>query len=221
MKKYQNILFDMDGTLIDSQNGIMESIIHTLKILEINEADMDKLRSFIGPPLKKAFVDAYNMSENDADNAVEIFREYYKEKGIYNVELYTGIESMLNTLKESGYHLFIATSKPTDFTEKIVSYLNIDQYFRGIAGSNLDNTRSKKSEVIQYLLDTYQMDNKDEILMIGDKSQDIRGACQCGISAVAVSYGYGTENELLQSKPLYIADSPEDLTLYIRKTEYE
>lgn len=221
MKKYHNILFDMDGTLIDSQNGIIESIIYTLNILGINEENMDKLRSFVGPPLKAAFVDTYNMSESDADSAVKIFRKYYQENGIYNVELYAGIEEMLDTLKESGYHLFIATSKPTVFTKKIVSYLHIDQYFKGIAGSNLDNTRSRKNEVIQYLLDTYGMENKDEILMIGDKSQDIIGAHYCGISAVAVSYGYGTERELLQSEPLYIANSPEELTLYIRKTEYE
>lgn len=214
-------MFDLDGTLVDSQNGIIKSIVFTLNKFKIYESDSKRLRSFVGPPLKESFVKYYDMKENTADDAVRVFREYYNKNGLYEVELYEGTRAMLDTLKSCGYRLFIATSKPTIFAQKIAKYLRVDSYFEEIAGSNLDNTRSKKAEIIEYLIDTFHMGNKKEILMIGDKSQDILGAAKCDISAIGVSYGYGTESELQQSHPIYIADSPEKLTKYIRNAEYE
>lgn len=214
MKKYQYILFDMDGTLVDSEPGILDSLKETLKILEVEKYDADYLRKFLGPPLKESFIAYFNMEESEAEAAVKIFRRHYSNEGMYKSKLYKGIEETLAHLF-GKYTLFIATSKPTPYTEVITKELGIYQYFRGIAGSNLDNSRGKKEEVIQYLLDEFSIRDKSQSLMIGDKAQDLIGARKCGIDAAGVSYGYGTMEELSSQEPIIIFHSPEEIIEYL------
>lgn len=216
MKKYQYILFDMDGTLIDSEPGILASLKETLKILGIEKYDANYLRKFLGPPLKESFMSYLHMEESEAEAAVKIFRDRYSNEGIHKSKLYEGIKEILVYLF-GKYNLFIATSKPTPYTEVIAKELDIHQYFRGIVGSNLDNSRGKKGEVIQYILDKFFILDKSQSLMIGDKAQDLIGARECGIDAAGVSYGYGTIEELSSQKPVIIFDSPEEIIEYLRR----
>lgn len=146
MKKYQYILFDMDGTLVDSEPGILDSLKETLKTLGVEKYEANYLRKFLGPPLKDSFLAYFNMEESEAEAAVKIFRSHYSNEGMYKSKLYKGIKETLAFLS-GKYDLFIATSKPTPYTEIIAKELGIHQYFRGIAGSNLDNSRGKKRKL--------------------------------------------------------------------------
>ena len=215
---YQYILFDLDGTLADTSEGILNSAQYSLKQCGIAEADRNKLKKFIGPPLKDTFMKLYSMDEEQATEATAKFREFYNEHGKYQCKLYNGTEHLLKSLKEHGATLIVATSKPTVFSEEILSFLKIDQYFDGIIGSNLDNTRSKKGEIIGYILQEYNISDKKSAVMIGDKSQDLTGAFQCGISAIGVTYGFGTLEELSSVTSEAILNSPSSILTYLERT---
>lgn len=211
MSNYKHILFDMDGTLVDSEGGIIESLLYTLEVLNYGTLEESEVRKFLGPPLNKSFQDNCNMTEGEAEEAVKIFRSYYQEKGVYNAKLYDGVKEALEDLSKKEILLYIATSKPTVYAQKIAKNLGITEYFRDIVGSNLDNTRSDKAEVIQYILDTYELKEKEKVLMVGDKSHDLIGARKCGIASMGVTYGYGTTKELEQEKPLHIIQNIHEL----------
>ncbi|MBP0725273.1 HAD family hydrolase [Bacillus sp. RG28] len=211
MEKYKIILFDLDGTLSDPKIGITKSVQYALQKMGIVEPDLDKLDCFIGPPLQDSFAEYYAFDEKQSTKAIEFYRERFKEKGMYENVLYEGIPSLLNLLKENHFTLVVATSKPTIFSEKILNYFKIDQYFDLVVGSNLDGTRSSKTEIIQYILDEYKDHMKDEFIMIGDRKHDIIGAENTGIDSIGVTYGYGSLDELNRSNPTYIVNNLEEL----------
>ena len=214
---FQYILFDLDGTLVDSSEGILNSAHSALEAMGKTENDIQKLRRFIGPPLKDAFIKLYDMEENTASEAVKKFREYYNTKGKYQCCLYDGIEEMLSQLKSLGRRLFIATSKPTVFSTDIIKHLGIDMYFDGVVGSNLDNTRSNKCEVISYILNKYKIKDLNSVVMIGDKSHDLIGAAQCNIHGIGVTYGFGDYDELFNEKHDVILESSIAVLDYIKR----
>ncbi|SES16493.1 phosphoglycolate phosphatase [Gracilibacillus ureilyticus] len=211
MSHYQVILFDLDGTLSDPKTGITKSVQYALEKLNIVEPFLDKLECFIGPPLHVSFAEFYNMDEENIQKAIEWYRERFKEKGMYENELYEDIPELLKLLKERQYTLAVATSKPTVFAEKILQYFHIDQYFDLIVGSNLDGTRSAKAEIIQYIIDKYKQYELADFIMIGDRKHDIIGANNCGVDSVGVTYGYGSFEELNGTKPAYIVNSVAEL----------
>lgn len=206
-----NLLFDLDGTLVDTSEGILNSAKYALDRLGIVERDPDMLYQFIGPPLKDTFLTQYGLDDTTSTKAVETFREYYRETGIHQCRLYRGIPETLKSLRSSGFRLFVATSKPTLFSETILNTLGIAQEFQEIVGSNLDNTRSRKCEIIQHILDANSEFIQNAFVMIGDKSQDLIGAQQCGIPAIGVTYGFGTYDELNQHSHIAIVASPMEL----------
>lgn len=207
MDKYKIILFDLDGTLSDPKVGITKSIQYALQKLDIVEPNLDKLECFIGPPIQVSFAEFYGFNEEKTQKAIDFYRERYKQKGMFENELYPNISLVLKSLKEQKYTLIVATSKPTVFAEQILKYFNIDQYFELIVGSNLDDTRTSKTEIIQYILDIYKDHNLDDFIMIGDRKHDIIGAKNVGIDSIGVTYGYGSIEELSQSNPTYIVES--------------
>ncbi len=209
-KTYKNILFDLDGTLTDSAQGICKSVQHALKQYGI-EAALEEIKPFIGPPLHQSFMEQYGFSEKKAFQAVGYYRDYYRETGIYENKLYQSVPGMLESLAAEGKELFIATSKPTVFAEKIVKHFNLHRFFTIIAGSNLDGTRVEKSEVIEYVLTNIANLNKAETVMVGDRKHDIRGARTRDLSSIAVTYGYGSLDELKSAGPDHIAHSVEEL----------
>ncbi len=166
---------------------------------------------FIGPPLHDTFKIDYGFDDEKVIQAVDKFREYFKEKGLYENKIYPGIESTIKKLYNSGKKISLATSKPTIFAEKILNNFNIHKYFDNIIGSNLDGTRSDKEEVIRFVLNKYKDVDKNNIVMVGDRKYDIVSANKIGISSLGVLYGYGDLKEIQESKPNYIAESVEKL----------
>jgi phosphoglycolate phosphatase len=210
-KKYNNILFDLDGTLTDSAEGVTRSVQHALKKYNIS-ATTDELKPFIGPPLHLSFQAVYGFSETEAYQAVEHYRDYYKEKGIFENRLYPGILEMLGNLQQSEYQLFVATSKPTVFARKVLEHFYVDQYFKLIVGSNLDGTRVQKADVIETVLAEAGELSPEITVMVGDREHDIFGARANKLDSIAVSYGYGPVEELLAAKPLVIVHSVQELS---------
>jgi len=204
MKQYKYILFDLDGTLTDSKLGITTSVAYALEKMGLGKVDVNELIKFIGPPIKDSFMEYYKFTEAEAEVAIQHYRQRYKEKGIFENEVYDGINELLMYLTQQGYILAVATSKPTPFALKILDYFKLDHYFACIVGSNLDGTLVKKGDVINAVLDQMQIVNKHEVLMIGDREHDILGAKEQGIDAVGVEYGYGSHEELQDAGALYI-----------------
>jgi len=210
VKKY--ILFDLDGTLTDPKIGITKSVQYALKECGIMVANTDDLCPFIGPPLRESFKKFYGFDDVGAEDAVVKYREYFSEKGIYENTIYDGIVEMLQALKSTHKILILATSKPTVYAEKILEHFNIYDYFTFISGSELDGSRSKKSEVIQYALEQSNISDLNDIVMVGDREHDILGAKEIGISSIGVLFGYGDSNELNKAGADIIVGSVKELT---------
>lgn len=219
----QYLLFDLDGTLTDPKTGITTCVQYALKDQGIEEPDLDKLEPFIGPPLKDSFREFYHLSEEDADRAVEKYRERFRDTGIFENELYGGIHDLLRTLKAGGMHLAVASSKPTVYVEQILKHFKIDKYFEVVIGSELDGTRVEKAQVIQEALHRLFGDRPvqyDQVYMIGDRKFDIEGARTLRIESVGVTYGYGSMEELKEAKADYIVRSVAELKkLLMREVE--
>lgn len=205
-RRIENILFDLDGTLTDPKVGIVNSILYALEKLKINEANIDELKTFIGPPLRESFLNRYNLSESSVDLAMNYYREYFSVKGLYENEVYPDIPALLEFLFANKYKLFVATSKPTLYAEKIVEHFNLNKYIVKTVGSNLDNTRTDKSEVISHVLSTFGLQTGNSV-MIGDRKFDIIGAKNNSIRSIGVTYGYGSLEELELHQPDYIVNS--------------
>ncbi|CUP13346.1 HAD family hydrolase [Clostridium sp. NSJ-49] len=209
IKKY--ILFDLDGTVTDPMIGITKSVQYALNKFDIEVEDLNELCKFIGPPLKDSFMNFYNFTEEDALNAITYYREYFSTKGLYENTVYENFEDMLISLKEKNKSLIIATSKPTVFAEKILEHFNLKKYFDFIAGSNLDNTRTKKADVISYALEQQGITEVSEIIMIGDREHDVIGAKALNIESIGVLHGYGSYDELSNSGANYIVKDVKEL----------
>lgn len=208
---YETILFDLDGTISDPKIGITKSVQYALKYFDIHISDPEELTFFIGPPLKDNLMETYGFSEKETTRAIEYFREYFRERGKFENVLYPGMEETLKELKKRGRILAVATSKPTVFAEEILDYFKVSQYFSVIAGSNLDNTRTDKTEVVEYVLKKLPESDRQNTIMIGDRKHDIIGAKNNQIKSIGVLYGYGGKDELNKIKPDYIAASVEEL----------
>ncbi|MFC7782980.1 MULTISPECIES: HAD family hydrolase [unclassified Rossellomorea] len=211
MNKYKIILFDLDGTLSDPKEGITKSVQYALENMDVEVPDVHELECFIGPPLQVSFAEHYDFNELKIQRAIDFYRERFKEKGMFENKLYPNIPSLLKTLKEKGFTLVVATSKPTVFAEQILKYFTIDQFFDLIAGSNLDGTRTSKAEIIQYILDVYHEYEAGSFIMIGDRKHDIIGAHYTGIDSIGVTYGYGSFEEISQSDPTFIVENVDEI----------
>lgn len=209
---YKAILFDLDGTLTDSGEGITKSVQYALERIGKPEPDLQKLRVFVGPPLIEQFEEYAGIDEKTARRAVEIYRERYAPIGIYENELYPGIEDMLARLKNRGYKIGIASSKPENFVKIVAEYFHIESYFDEIVGSEPEGGRTNKTEVIEEALRRMGLtDHRDQVIMVGDKEHDVFGARRAGLECIAVSYGYGTKEELENARPLKIVNSAEEI----------
>ncbi|NLI60642.1 MAG: HAD hydrolase-like protein [Clostridiales bacterium] len=208
--KYKKILFDLDGTIIDSQAGITKSAQYALKRFGIIVDDLEELIPFIGPPLKDSFMDRYGFSEQDAIQAVKYYREYFADHGVFANTLYPGIEDLLRRLHSEGRLLFIATTKPTIYTEQILDEYKLSHLFSYVCGANLDGTRTDKSEIIKTVIDESKISIEDTV-MIGDRKYDIIGAYNNKIDSIAVGYGFGSEEELRATNPTQYVKTVKDL----------
>ncbi|MBM7586019.1 phosphoglycolate phosphatase [Bacillus pakistanensis] len=211
MRNKKVILFDLDGTLSDPKVGITKSVQYALQKMSISVNDLTKLEIFIGPPLQDSFSEEYGFNEKEVKRAIELYRERFVEKGMFENHLYPGIQQLLERLKTNNKLIVIATSKPTLFAEKIVDYFQIDPYFDLIVGSNLDGSRISKTEIIKYAMDQYPEYENEQFLMIGDRKHDVIGANNNQISSIGVTFGYGTYEELSEYTSTTIVHSVGEL----------
>lgn len=207
------LLFDLDGTLTNPAEGITNSFIHALKELGLEIPTYEKLLTFIGPPLIETFKTQFGFDEEMARLGVKKYREYFSEKGLFENEVYEGIFEMLEKLKAAGYRLLIATSKPEPFSIRIAEKFGFAKYFEKICGSNLDETRSRKAEVIAYALESAGISEyeKSKVLMIGDRHHDIDGAKENGIESMGILFGYGNREEHEKAGADFIATTVQDI----------
>lgn len=209
---YRVILFDLDGTLMDSGEGITKSVQYAIEKLGMGEYPLEELRSFVGPPLMEQFMSFCDISQERAKKAVAFYRERYSLVGLYENRPYEGIQKLLKNLKEQGYLLGVASSKPEYFVDKILEYFSLDQYFDAVVGSELSGYRTGKAEVVNEALERLGVsDRRQEVVLVGDRKYDVLGARAVGIDCIAVSYGYGDMQELLEAHPVNIARSVEEL----------
>lgn len=208
------ILFDLDGTLTDSAEGITKSVQHALQSFGIQEPDLKKLECFVGPPLMEQFMKYAHMTQKQAEVAVSVYRERYSEIGIYENSVYNGIPELLASLKEEKKLLAVASSKPEYYVRKILKYFSLDQYFDEIVGANMDGSRTDKAEVVEEALSRLgASDIREEVLLVGDREYDVKGALKCGIQCIGAAYGYGSYEELSGAGAVYVAESVQDLRI--------
>lgn len=196
MKDFEYILFDLDGTITDPGEGITNSVAFSLKTYGIEVSDKKELYTFIGPPLYASFMKYYGFSEEQAVEAVDRYREYYSDKGVFECTLYDGIEKLLKKLSECGKKVILATSKPEFYAVKILAHFGTDKYFYYVAGATMDGHRIEKADVIRYAFENLGITETEKAVMIGDREFDILGAKECGLVSIGVTYGYGSYEEL-------------------------
>ena len=212
--KYKCCLFDLDGTLTDPGLGITNSVMHALRKYGIEVTDRSELYPFIGPPLTDSFSKYFGFSQEQALQAVDYYREYFRDDGIFENLVYEGIPEMLADLREKGVVIALATSKPFEFSVRILEHFDLYQYFDHIGAATMDGKISKKADVIANLLTELGPADKGSVLMVGDRDQDILGAKENGLASLGVLWGYGPEEELKGAGADYLASSPADVAEY-------
>lgn len=212
MNQYEYLLFDLDGTLTDSGDGIINSVLHALKKRGIETQDRASLRVFVGPPLLDSFAQYYGMDREEGMKAIADYREYFTDRGWKENSVYDGILDMLRKLKAAGKHLYIATSKPEPFAKQIAEYFGFASYFDGIVGSTLDEKITGKGQVISLVLEQIGAAGMGKTVMIGDREHDVNGAKENQLPCIGVLYGYGDRPELEAAGAVEICESVEALT---------
>ncbi|MBQ9155914.1 MAG: HAD hydrolase-like protein [Eubacterium sp.] len=210
----KHILFDLDGTLTDPMVGITSSVQYALSRFGIEVKYLKELIPFIGPPLTESFEKYYGLSHDQALRAVDYYREYFSPTGIYENEIYPGVREMLERLSDAGYQLYLASSKPTVYVERILKYFDIEGFFDYVGGSELDGTRVQKQDVVAHVLWKCGIPAADAI-MVGDRRHDVEGARACGVLSVGVLFGYGSEDELKKAGASHIVASVKELETFL------
>ncbi|EKQ50159.1 MULTISPECIES: HAD family hydrolase [unclassified Clostridium] len=208
---FEYILFDLDGTLTDSGEGITKSVQYALKSFGIVVDNLKDLNKFIGPPLKDSFKKFYNFDDEKAELGLKKYREYFADKGIYENSLYDGIVEVLEVLKKNNKKIILATSKPEVYAKEILRYFKIEHYFTFAAGADFEETRVNKGDVISYALKEAGVSDLSKAVMIGDREHDIIGAKENNIKCIGVLYGYGDVIELTQARADQIVKSVDEL----------
>ena len=213
---YEYVFFDLDGTLTDSGEGIINAAVYALEKYNIEVNDRSELRKFIGPPLQDSFSTDYGFSEDEVEDVIKTFREYYSEKGIFENTIYENIQTVLFELKNRGKKLVVATSKPEVFTKKVLDHFNISSYFDYVSGATLNNEKIQKVDIIRDAICKLGITDKSKVVMIGDRKLDVLGAKENGIDSIGVLWGYGDLLELEKVGPTYIAEKVLDLLEIIK-----
>lgn len=209
------ILFDLDGTLTDPGLGITNAVMYAFRKYGMEVPPRQELYSFIGPPLKQSFMRWCGFDEAEGEQAVKYYREYYRDKGLLENEVYDGIEDMLKALREKGKRLAVATSKPEEFARRILEHFGLAQYFEVIAGDTMDFKRNTKSDVIASALERLNVTDRSQIIMVGDREHDVIGAKAQDLPCIGVLFGYGSREELEVAGAKYIAQTPADVLNYV------
>ena len=202
----QYILFDLDGTLTDPALGITNSIMHAIKKMNLEPQKREDLYVFIGPPLHESFMNFFHLSSQEADLAVENYREYFSVHGLFENDPYPHINEILADLKNKGYQIALATSKPEIYAKQILEKFDMAQYFDIIKGSKLNDRTENKTRIMKEAMDFFNDDDLTRYVMVGDRKFDMLGAKELGIDSIGVTYGYGSRQELEESQATIIID---------------
>lgn len=205
----RNLFWDLDGTLTDPADGIVHSVQYALRHFGL-EAPREQLLSFIGPPLTDSFAETFGFSDENCKKAVEIYREYFKEKGIFENEPYPGIAELLEKLSALGFRHYLASSKPEPLCVRILEHFGLARCFTAVAGSDFAGTRARKEQVLAYLMERDGI-SASSALMIGDRRFDAEGAAEFGIPCIGVLWGYGSREELETAGCAALASDLEEL----------
>ena len=210
------LLFDLDGTVIDSGEGVKNSVLYALEKMgypALDKADMDP---FLGPPLVYSFHHFAHVPEAECAEAVRLYREYYQKSGaMFQYRLYDGMPELLRDCRAAGYKTAIATSKPQPYAIELMHHAGIFEYLDHIIGADLDEkTRAKKSEVIEAVLEESGA-MRSETLMIGDRKYDVLGAKEAGVESLGITFGYGDRAELCEAGADYVLDTVDELRKFL------
>ena len=212
MPAYDAVLFDVDGTLLHSRPGIIDTFSYAFRAMGLDPSGMD-LGRYLGPPLRQSFAEHF-ADEKDVERAVEFYRVRYAERGMHMCAPFPGVVDMLKALHNAGIFLATATSKPTEVVTPILHEQGIAGFFDHIGGASMDKSVDTKTAVIRSVLADSRLKNR-KILMVGDRRDDMQGAADCGIPAVGVLYGYGSREELEAWHPVALVSDCTELTKYI------
>lgn len=207
----KNVFFDLDGTLTDPAVGITKSVAYALERYGIYVENLSVLNVFIGPPLVASFKKYFDFTDEQAKDALQIYREYFSVYGLFENEVYDGIEDLLSCLKEKGIRVCLATSKPEKYAKRILEHFGLDKYFYFIAGNTMEETRSEKKKLLQYIFESNPEIKPSESVMVGDRCYDIEGGKGHGVMTVGIGYGYAPDGELKNSGADIIANTVAEL----------
>ena len=211
MSNFSHIIFDLDGTLTDNTQGIGNSLKYALEQMQVEGYSKEIMKQFIGPPLQWGFSTLFGMNERNTELAVGYFREYYAEKGYLENEPYSGVFELLEELHTTGKKMYIATAKYEKYAQKIMEHFEFDRYIVQLFGADYGGRKASKTGIIRSVLETHQLKPSFEIVMVGDTVYDMEGGKENGLSTVAVTYGFGKEDDLKKAEPNIIVDSVEAL----------
>ncbi|MCR5210346.1 MAG: HAD hydrolase-like protein [Lachnospiraceae bacterium] len=220
--RYKYVLFDLDGTITNSEEGITKSAAYALEKMGITEQDQERLKRFIGPPLTVSFRDFYGMNEEQAEEGMRLYRERYGVTGWKEACVYEGIPELLNKLKEAGAKIAVATSKPQQYTDMILEHFGVAKYFGAVSGADIAEKDSGKSGLIKKALTLLGKDDWSscsDVVMIGDRKFDTLGAGEVGTDFIGVSYGFAPKGEFEALGVEKIASSAAELEKYLLVNE--
>lgn len=212
----KNVVFDLDGTLLDTSEGIIRSVRYTVEQLGYEELDYDSLLTFVGPPVQNSFKKHFGCNDEEAQKAANVFRDYYKKEALLLAKPYDGIYELCEQLKSKGIKMAVATYKREDYALKLLNHFGFDKYCNPMHGAD-NNNLLKKEDIIRMCLE--EMDAaQEETVLIGDTDNDAKGALKAGINFIAVTYGFGfkSESDLMDFPHTGVADNPIDVLKYLR-----
>ena len=217
--KYDYVFFDLDGTLTQSEFAIIESAKHALGQLGYEVVDEEPLKAFIGPPLYYSFHNIAMLPDEEATEAVRLYREYYEADAYKNSPVYDGMERTLSLLKDSGCVLAVVTGKVAYMAKEVLEYTGLISYFSGIFGPSPEQKLPEKEHLIKLAIGALEIPEGSSILMVGDRVYDIEGANAVGIDSVGVTFGYGSIEELEQAGATYLVDYPQEILSIVSGAE--
>jgi phosphoglycolate phosphatase len=202
---YKHIIFDLDGTLSDSREGIFKAYYYTADKLNLDIPAEEKLATLIGPPLQKGFSDVFGLSGDRMDQAVKAFREYYGDKGLFENRMYEGIPELLEDLSRTGACIYVATAKYELYASRVLHFFNILSFFNDVAGADYNGSHANKISLVSGLLQRNGIQNPGDVIIVGDTRYDIDAAAELDIESIGVSYGFSSYEEIEKLDPDYIA----------------
>lgn len=212
MANYDYVIFDFDGTVVDTGEGILKSLQYSFEQMGREVPELDDLKKFIGPPIYYSYTTFYGVSEEEVGLYIKKYRERYTVKGIYECNLYEGFPAILRTLREKGIKVGIASSKPERLIYNVADYLGITDLFDVIVGVKIDDSNhSTKTGLVLDAMKGMGADDKSRVLMVGDRCFDIDGAAGAGVNSCGVLWGYGSEEEFREHNATYIVKDTEEL----------